>query len=126
MNPIDLGQPLGVTLALLPEIILTGWSLIVLLVVSWRHETAQDSRLAGWLSLAGLMVAGAALAALWWIGPRPPGLPQMMALDPFRYGAAAIALLAAAGTVLLSLGYLERERLLAPEYYPWCCWPPPA
>ena len=32
MNPIDLGQPLGVTLALLPEIVLTGWSLIVLLV----------------------------------------------------------------------------------------------
>ena len=73
MNPIDLGQPLGVTLALLPEIVLSGWSLIVLLVVSWRHETAQDSRLAGWLSLAGLIVAGAALAALWVAGPRPPG-----------------------------------------------------
>ena len=42
----------------------------------------------------------------------------MVALDPFRYGAAALALLSAAGTVLLSLGYLERERLLAPEYYP--------
>jgi NADH-quinone oxidoreductase subunit N len=118
MNPIDLGQPLGVTLALLPEIILTGWSLIVLLVVSWRHETAQDSRLAGWLSLAGLIVSGAALAALWMGRATPAGLPQMVALDPFRYGAAALALLSAAGTVLLSLGYLERERLLAPEYYP--------
>ena len=58
MNPIDMGQPLGITLALLPEVILTGWSLIVLLVVSWRHQTAQDSRLAGWLSLAGLLVTG--------------------------------------------------------------------
>jgi NADH-quinone oxidoreductase subunit N len=118
MNPIDLSQPLGVTLALMPEVILSGWSLIVLLVVSWRHESAQDSRLAGWLSLAGLIVAGAALAALWVGGATPAGLPQMVALDPFRYGASAIALLAAAGTVLLSLGYLERERLLAPEYYP--------
>jgi NADH-quinone oxidoreductase subunit N len=118
MNPIDLGSPLGVTLALLPEVILSGWALIVLLVVSWRHETAQDSRLAGWLSLAGLLLAGAALAALWVGGAAPEGLPQMVALDPFRYAASAIALLAAAGTVLLSLGYLERERLLAPEYYP--------
>ena len=48
----------------------------------------------------------------------PEGLPQMVALDPFRYGASGIALLAAAATVLLSLGYLERERILAPEYYP--------
>ena len=118
MNSIDLSTPGGIALALFPEILLSGWALIVLLVVSWRHETAQDSRLAGWLSLAGLLVTGAALAAMWVGGVRPEGLPQMVALDPFRYGASAIALLAAVGTVLLSLGYLERERLLAPEYYP--------
>ncbi len=118
MNRIDLGSPLGITLALLPEILLSGWALIVLLVVSWRHQTAQDSRLAGWLALAGLLLSGAGLAALWVDGAAPEGLARMVALDPFRYGASAIALLAAAGTVLLSLGYMERERLLAPEYYP--------
>ncbi|MBA3892292.1 MAG: NADH-quinone oxidoreductase subunit N [Gemmatimonadales bacterium] len=118
MNRIDLASPVGVAIALLPEILLTGWALIVLLVVSWRHRTAQDSRLAGWLSLVGLLFSGAALAALWVGGASPDGLPQMVALDPFRYGAAAIALLAAAGTVLISLGYLEREGLIAPEYYP--------
>ena len=42
----------------------------------------------------------------------------MIALDPFRYAAAAIMLVSAGATILLSLGYLERERLLAPEYYP--------
>jgi NADH-quinone oxidoreductase subunit N len=118
MNRVDLSSPLGVAIALLPEILLSGWTLIVLLVVSWRHQTDQDSRLAGWLSLAGLLVSGAALAALWASGTAPEGLPQMVALDPFRYGASAIALLAAAGTVLISLGYMERERLIAPEYYP--------
>ena len=118
MSPIDLSTPTGIALALLPEIILSGWALIVLLVVGWRHRTAQDSRLAGWLSLAGLLVSGAALAALWVGGAAPEGLPQMVALDPYRYAASSLALLAAAGTVLLSLGYLERERLLAPEYYP--------
>ena len=88
-------------------------------MVSWRHETAQDSRLAGTGSRSrALIVAGRRLAGSGWIGRRPAGLPQMVALDRFRFGAAAIVLLSAAvATVLLSLGYLERERLLAPEYY---------
>ena len=117
MMRLDLSTPWGLTVALLPEIVLTFWSLVVLLVVSWRHHTEQDSRLAGWLSFAGVLLALAALAALWVNDASPEGLAQMVALDGFRYAASAIALLAAAGSILLSLGYLERERLLAPEYY---------
>jgi NADH-quinone oxidoreductase subunit N len=118
MNRLDLSTPWGVTLALLPEVILSAWALVVLLVVSWRHETAEDSRLAGWLSFAGVLLSGAGLATLWVNGVVPDGLAQMVALDPFRYAAAGIALLAAGATILLSLGYMEREQLLAPEYYP--------
>jgi NADH-quinone oxidoreductase subunit N len=118
MNRLDLSTPWGVTLALLPEVILTAWALVVLLVVSWRHDTAEDSRLAGWLSFAGVLLSAAGLAALWVNGVVPDGLAQMVALDPFRYAAAGISLLAAGATILLSLGYMEREQLLAPEYYP--------
>jgi NADH-quinone oxidoreductase subunit N len=118
MNRLDLSTPWGVTLALLPEVLLTGWALIVLLVASWRHTTAEDSRLAGWLSFVGVLVSAGGLAALWINRVEPDGLAQMVALDPFRYAAAGIALLAAGATILLSLGYLERERMLAPEYYP--------
>ena len=115
---LDLATPGGITLALVPELLLTAWSLLVLLVVSWRHRTAEDSRLAGWLSFAGVVVSLAGLAALWVNDAAPEGLAQMVALDPFRYAASAVVLLAAGGTILLSLGYLERERLWAPEYYP--------
>ena len=118
MIRLDLSNPWDMTIALLPEVILTLWSLVVLLVVSWRHETAEDSRLAGWLSLAGVLLAIAALAGLWINDAVPDGLAQMIALDDFRFAASGIALIAAAGSILLSLGYLERERLLAPEYYP--------
>ena len=118
MTRLDLGTPWGVTLALLPEVLLCAWALVVLLVVSWRHRTVEDSRLAGWLSFAGVVLSGAGVAALWVNGATPDGLAQMVALDPFRFAAAAIALLSAGATILLSLGYLERERLLAPEYYP--------
>ena len=115
---LDMSTPQGVALGLLPEILLSGWALIVLLVASWRHGTANDSRLAGWLSFAGLAVSAAGLAWLWMNDVTPLGLAQMMALDPFRYAAAALILLSTAGAILLSLGYLERELLLAPEYYP--------
>jgi len=64
------------------------------------------------------VLTGAGLAALWVNDATPDGLAQMVALDPFRYAAAAVALVSAGATILLSLGYLERERLLAPEYYP--------
>ena len=83
MTRLDLSTPLGLTLALLPEIVLSAWALIVLLVVSWRHRSAEDSRLAGWLSFAGVAVSAAALAALWVNGITSDGLAQMVALDPF-------------------------------------------
>lgn len=117
MSPIDLATPAGIALALLPELVLTGWTLIVLLVIAWRHRTAEDSRLAGWLSLAGVLSAGAALAYLWVQGAEPAGLAHMIAVDEFRFASIAIILLAAAGTILISLAYMERELLLAPEYY---------
>lgn len=118
MSPIDLTTPMGLTLALLPEIVLTVAALVVLLIVSWRHETAEDSRLAGWGSLAGVIAAASALAWLWGNGAQAMGLPQMVALDSFRYASIAVILIVTALTILLSLGYLEREGLWAPEYYP--------
>jgi NADH-quinone oxidoreductase subunit N len=118
MIHLDLSTPWGITVALLPEILLSTAALLVLLVVSWRHSTAADSRLAGWLSLMGVVATAIALGALWFYDVQPDGLAQMVALDPFRYAASLLALIAAGGTILISITYLERERLLAPEYYP--------
>ena len=117
MNAIDLLTPAGASLALLPELLLTAGALVVLLVMSWRHRSAADSRLAGWLSLLALAASGAGLGYLWASGAAPAGPPAMIALDSFRYVSGALILICAAATVLLSLRYLEREQLLAPEYY---------
>lgn len=118
MKPLDLSTPLGITTALAPELILAAWSLVVLLVAAWRHTTEADSRLAGWLSLAGLVSAAGALAWLWAGDARPAGLEMMVALDQFRFAADALILIAAIGTVLVSLAYLPREGMVAPEFYP--------
>src|SRR5215208_1646635 len=115
---LDLTRPLDIVVGLLPEILLSCCSLVVLLVASWRHGSAADSRRVGWLSFAGVLLTGVGLAALWTNDVKALGLSQMVALDPYRYAAVASCLVSAAGAILLSLGYMERERLFAPEYYP--------
>lgn len=115
--PFDPGTPIGMMLSLLPEVILTVAILVILLVISWRHAGPVDSRRAGWLALAGL---GGAALALWYTAGHAPedvGIGQMVATDAYRFAGSGLILLMAAGSVLGALGYLEREHLVAPEFY---------
>ena len=114
---IDTTTPLGLVLALLPETVLTLATLGVVLLISARHEGPEDSRRAGWMTLLSLGLTAVALGWLAARSPDEPGLGSMVALDNFRYLSSALILLVSAGAVLASLGYLERERLVAPEYY---------
>ncbi|MEO8226433.1 MAG: NADH-quinone oxidoreductase subunit N [Gemmatimonadota bacterium] len=117
MTLLDMTTPAGVTIALLPEIVLSASAVLVLLVISWRHETAADSRLAGWLALGGVVLSAIAQAWLWISHVEASGLEQMVALDPFRFAGNLVILVSAAASILLSLAYMERERMLAPEFY---------
>ena len=114
---LDFTIPAHVALALLPEILLTAWALVLLLVVGWRHRTVTDLRLAAWTARLALASAGAAAAWLWWHRAAVPGIAAMVAVDDYRFVADGVLLAAAGVTVLVSQGYLERERLLVPEYY---------
>jgi len=104
-------------LSLLPELVLTGWALVLLLFVAWRHRTVRDLRVAGWLTLLALLSTAIATWWLWWNRAGVQGVATMIAADDFRWVADWIFLGAAALTVLISFAYLEREQLLAPEYY---------
>ncbi len=115
--PIDLRTPLGALLGLLPEVLLTLGAMLVLLVNAWRHQSARDSRLSGYIALASVVPSAIALIWLAGGGAHAEGTPYMVALDGFRFASLAVILVATAGTILLSLGYLEREGLIAPEYY---------
>ena len=115
--PIDLRSPIGVTVALLPVVLLSLWSLVVLMVVAWRHGTEGDSRLAGWLSVVGVIGAAAATVWLWLSGAESSGVPHMVYLDQYRFVSELLVLFIAGSTCLLSLRFLGKQRLLAPEYY---------
>ncbi len=114
---LDLTTPAGITLALSPEIMLSLWSLVVMLVAGWRHRDENDQRTVGIISLVGLLTTLLTVIWLWVSDTQPMGLPLMIALDGYRYAADAVFLIAAILTVMMSLGYMGRERLLAPEYY---------
>ena len=114
---LDLSVPRDLFIALLPELVLTTWGLILLLVVAARHRTERDRRLAGWLTLAALASTAVVAWWLWWRSAVPAGIPAMIAVDDFRFMTDCLFLGTAALTVLASFDYLEREQLRAPEYY---------
>ena len=114
---LDLANTRDLLRALLPELTLTLVGMVLLLVIAWRHRTAADLRVAGWVTLAGLAAAGAAAWWLWWHTARAIGAPAMIAVDDFRFVVDWLLLGTAGLTVLVSFDYLERERLLVPEYH---------
>ena len=119
---LDLSNYRDLALALLPELVLTLAAVVLLLVVAWRHQTRADLRVAAWVAWWGLVAAAVAVWWLWWNTARaavipPPVHPPMIAVDDFRFVADWLVLGTAALTVLVSFDYLERESLLAPEYY---------
>ena len=103
--------------ALLPEIVLCVWGMVVLLAGVWKNGSEEGASAGdlGWLSLAG--VALSALANGWLHGVHEQGTGAMIALDGFRLFSNWIFLAAALLGILVSLGYVYRQRLQAGEYY---------
>jgi NADH-quinone oxidoreductase subunit N len=103
--------------ALLPEIVLCAWGMLVLVVGVWKKEeeggpSAHDL---GILSLVGLLLAAGANG--WLYGVTQTGGDGMVVVDRFRLFANWIFLLAGALSVLISLSYVTRQRLQATETY---------
>ncbi|MEK6768117.1 MAG: NADH-quinone oxidoreductase subunit N [Gemmatimonadota bacterium] len=115
--PLDLDTGRGLAVGLLPEIVLSAWAMLLLLVAAWRHREPGAQRRLGWLSVAGLTLTSVVVAWLWAKGVYAEGLATSMAVDAFRWAVDLIVLLGAALTILLSIGYLDREGIQVPEYH---------
>lgn len=123
---LDFSQQIHYVWALLPEIVLCVWGMIVLIAgVSGKHQDADDGAAGdpsfgpksdlGWLTLLGILLAAGANG--WLYGVNEVGDSSMIAVDGFRLFANWIFLLAAALTVLISFVYIYRLRLQAGEFY---------
>ncbi len=114
---LDLTLPTHLLRALLPELVLTGFALVLLVQVGWRHRTVGDLRGAGWTTGVALLSSAVVTWWLWWTRTGVEGLAPMVAVDDYRFVTNLVFLGTAGATVLVSQEYLEREALLAPEYY---------
>jgi len=124
---LDFSRQLHFFWALLPEIILCTWGMVVLVTgVSGRHKNAASGpgpehtsfnggADLGWLALVGIMLA--AVANGWLYGATEMGRTSMVAVDGFRLFANWILLIAAALSILISFAYVYRQRLQAGEFY---------
>jgi NADH-quinone oxidoreductase subunit N len=121
---LDFSRPLHFWWALMPEIVLCVWGMIVLVAgVSGKHKTGErggDPSLSegadlGWLALLGVLVA--AVANGWLYGVTEVGDTSMIAVDGFRLFANWILLVAAALSIMISFAYVYRQRLQAGEFY---------
>src|SRR6266511_939167 len=100
----------GVTLQLL---IVFGWATLLLLID--LIISANNKRLTGYLSLAGVVAAAVAGIPLW--GTNGSTFNNMLVLDNFALTLNWIFLLSTAITILISLDYLPRQWIERGEYY---------
>ena len=115
---LDFSSNVDYVWALLPEIILCVWGMVVLMAGVWHGASSEEGTRAedlGWLALVG--VALAAVANGWLHGVREVGTDSMIAVDGFRLFSNWIFLTAALLGMLVSFAYVYRQRLQAGEYY---------
>jgi NADH-quinone oxidoreductase subunit N len=103
---------------ILPELIVCVAAVLVMVLDAFARPSQRW--VTGGLSLAGL--AGAALASLWmwtnWTGAPPSGsFNGMIVLDELRLSFTLIFLLVSALTVLISMIWVENEKLPAGEFH---------
>ncbi len=114
---IDYSSKLSYFWVLLPEIVLTAWAMLVLLVDVFQkgHRSEPSTPAIGWIALLGILVAGVANGLLLEFHEATP--TGVMALDAFRVFSNYIFLLAGALFVLISTRYLDQEHIRLGELY---------
>jgi NADH-quinone oxidoreductase subunit N len=113
---LQLSQP-DVNLALiLPELIICLVGVIVMLVDAFAKPTQRW--VTGGISLAGLIAAAGASVWLWlsWQGVSS-AFNGMIVLDELRLGFTVVFLVVSALTILISMVWVENERLPAGEFH---------
>jgi NADH-quinone oxidoreductase subunit N len=114
---LDFSSQSHFLLALLPEIVLTVFGMIVLIAGVWNKEEDGQANAGnlGVLALVGILLAAGANG--WLYGVTQTGGDGMVVIDRFRLFANWIFLLAGALSILISLAYVTRQRLQVGETY---------
>ena len=113
---LDYSSSFHYVLALLPELVLSVWGMVVLIAGVSRKQREGPGQELGWLALAGLALAAVANGWLY-SGVSEAGTGAMIAVDRFRLFANWVFILGAGLSIVISLSYVARQKLQAGEYY---------
>jgi NADH-quinone oxidoreductase subunit N len=115
--PVDFSNSAHYGLVLLPEIVLSAWAMLVLMLDVFQKGSRSEpsSPIMPWLTLGGIGLA--AVANTYIAGLSSTGAPGMIAVDAFRIFSNYVFLLAGALFVLISTRYIDEERLRLGELY---------
>jgi NADH-quinone oxidoreductase subunit N len=113
MHYYDLAIPSHLTAALLPDLILVGGAMLLLLVAVWRRESAGHQRLVGVLSIA-LCVATIGVVLGMLFGRTSAG-DGPIAVDNFRWMMDLVILLGTIGAIALGIDDNDRAGTTTAE-----------
>jgi NADH-quinone oxidoreductase subunit N len=114
MTPLDLSVPSSLMLAIVPELVLMGGAMLILLWAGWKKDSDAHQRNIG---AASLVLVALTIGAVVWSMSRVtsvlPGGP--VTADNFRWAMDIVILLGAGLTIMLSMDDNRREMVHAPE-----------
>ena len=110
---LDLSAPAQLSYALLPDLILMGGALLLLLWAAWRPESARHQRAVGTACIVLLLLTAAAV--VWFMVRGVTAGFGPIAVDRFRWIVDLVLIAGTIGTIALSMDYNEREGITAPE-----------
>jgi NADH-quinone oxidoreductase subunit N len=106
MHRFDLAVPSELTAALLPDLLLIGGAMLLLLYAVWRRESREHQRQIGFLSIVLAVVTLVAVVVTMF--QRPTATDGPIAVDNFRWMMDVIILLGTIGA--LALGIDDNDR----------------
>ena len=110
----DLSLPAQLSMALAPDLLLFGGTMVLMLVAAWRPDGVAHQRRVGIGSLVlGVIVLGAVIAMS--VSGSTGSAAGVIAVDGFRWASDVIFLVAALLTIALSIEYNAREEIGAGE-----------
>jgi NADH-quinone oxidoreductase subunit N len=105
----DLAIPLQLTSALLPDLVVMGGALLLLLVAAWRPDSAEHQRTVGLLSVTVCMFGIAAV--IFYMGRGYSSSNGVIAVDGFRWMIDLVVLLGTIAAILLSIEENDRQGM---------------
>src|SRR5437762_2229415 len=110
---LDLSQPLQLTAALIPDLVLMGGAMLLVIAAAWRPDSRSHQRAIGWASLIVTLLTLAAVI-YFLIGGYGAG-PGPIAVDNYRWMVDIVILLGTMLTIMLAIDDNDREQITAPE-----------